>query len=366
MGVFSKNKKNSSKVDEDILYEYVLYEMEYGKPRKGLLTKAVLESNGDDDKAKSLYLQYRIEGIKQDIIHNKIPIDKIPKDKLFLLFENDFEGYKKSSSITKVITYSILSILLIGVIVGLYLFIPKSFYSELLTSITPQQQVKTTQSKEGNAEVVKKEPKKMDGIRDKYGNLYKEVTSPYTKKIWLDRNLGASRICESYDDDKCFGDYFQWGRESDGHEKPDSDISTKISPSEMVDHEKFILGLGDNRYDWLRVQNNTLWQGKYGENNPCPQGFRIPKAGEYKAELIDFGGNNKHKIYKSFLKLPMAGFRNFEGVVNNQGFEGRYWTSSRKAQFSLALSSSNGGERPYLFFFERSNGYNVRCIKDNK
>jgi len=48
-------------------------------------------------------------------------------------------------------------------------------------------------------------------IKDKYGNEYKTITSPNTGKVWLDRNLGAEKVCETPDDKRCFGDYFQWG-----------------------------------------------------------------------------------------------------------------------------------------------------------
>jgi hypothetical protein len=54
------------------------------------------------------------------------------------------------------------------------------------------------------------------------GTSYGTVKSPYTGKIWLDRNLGASQVCDrnnSFTDNNdyvtsqqnCFGDYYQWG-----------------------------------------------------------------------------------------------------------------------------------------------------------
>jgi len=359
------NSESSSNIDLDILYEFVLEEMQTGNPRKGLLTKAVIESNGDDDKAKSLYLQYRVEAIKNDMKALGIDIKKISKEKLFTLIENDFNGYKykDSSQTIKRLFFLVLLLLFIAVAIIIYPFLPQEIKDRVSLNKKEIQEKVTNPVKETTQQVVQK---KLEGIRDSYGNLYKEIKSPFTKRIWLDRNLGAKQVCIGVDDEKCFGDYFQWGRTGDGHEKATSDITPEVSTNEIVDHDKFILGSSDNRYDWLKFQNNTLWQGHYGENNPCPQGFRLPTAGEFKAEVIDHGGTNKYKLYKSFLKLPMAGFRNYEGLVNNQGFEARFWASSRKSQFSLALSSSNGGERPYIFFFERSNGYNVRCIKDSK
>ena len=62
------------------------------------------------------------------------------------------------------------------------------------------------------------DPTKMCGATQ----TYLEVTNTTTGETWLDRNLGASRVCTALDDAACFGDYYQWGRDADGHEKFDS------------------------------------------------------------------------------------------------------------------------------------------------
>ncbi len=38
------------------------------------------------------------------------------------------------------------------------------------------------------------------------GAEYCEVTSPYTERVWLDRNLGAARVCTTFNDTACYGD----------------------------------------------------------------------------------------------------------------------------------------------------------------
>lgn len=47
-------------------------------------------------------------------------------------------------------------------------------------------------------------------------------------RCWLDRNLGASRVANSYDDSQAYGYLFQWGRANDGHQIRTS--STIIGP----------------------------------------------------------------------------------------------------------------------------------------
>jgi hypothetical protein len=62
------------------------------------------------------------------------------------------------------------------------------------------------------------------GLPDIHFNdlTYKQIRSPFTDRIWLDRNLGAIQSCTSSTDEKCYGDYYQYMRATDGHEKADS------------------------------------------------------------------------------------------------------------------------------------------------
>ena len=80
------------------------------------------------------------------------------------------------------------------------------------------------------------------------GTAYSTVTSPFTGKVWLDRNLGAARVCESFDDEACFGDYYQWGRNFDGHQNSNSESTTLVAIDvNNVGHGDFIV----NTVDWV-------------------------------------------------------------------------------------------------------------------
>ena len=65
----------------------------------------------------------------------------------------------------------------------------------------------------GDATVEVFENKPEPIIKDGY--TYKKVISPITQRVWLDKNLGATQVCTALDDEECYGDYYQWGRDSD-------------------------------------------------------------------------------------------------------------------------------------------------------
>lgn len=99
------------------------------------------------------------------------------------------------------------------------------------------------------------------------GLTYGFVYNPTTQKIWLDRNLGATQVATSSTDTNSYGDLYQWGRPSDGHQlrtSPAHDGDTLGKPSTATSSGawdgKFITTSPVSPYDWLSVQDNTLWQ----------------------------------------------------------------------------------------------------------
>ena len=66
MRMFDTIKKNFQQENDDVLYEYVMEEMESKEPLKGLWAKAIAHSEGNNNKAKSLYIQYRVQALKDE------------------------------------------------------------------------------------------------------------------------------------------------------------------------------------------------------------------------------------------------------------------------------------------------------------
>ena len=211
------------------------------------------------------------------------------------------------------------------------------------------------------------EPTPTPTVITQNGTEYNTVTSPFTGKVWLDRNLGAARVCIAYNDTACYGDYYQWGRSFDGHE--DSMSGTTATLALDVDNAgsgDFIIGSpdwapGPDLSGALRFAN---WSKSDG-SSVCPVGFRVPTVTELKNETIDAAAavTNNVDAFNNFLKLPSAGGRNAAGVMGAEGVTGFMWTSTTAgvgAQ-AIAFSAATAVIVPTNL---RATGISVRCIQN--
>jgi uncharacterized protein (TIGR02145 family) len=198
---------------------------------------------------------------------------------------------------------------------------------------------------------------------DERSNTYvREVINPATGRVWMDRNLGANRAATYSTDSQAYGDLYQWGRGADGHQRRNSSTTTTLSNRDQSGHGSFILAPSIPR-DWRSPQNDNLWQGVNGVNNPCPVGYRLPTEADWNAERASWSSQNSVGAFNSPLKLPRAGTRHYSSVsLFDVGSVGSYWSSSvsgTSASF-LYFDSSLAG----MGSVDRANGYSVRCIKD--
>lgn len=197
------------------------------------------------------------------------------------------------------------------------------------------------------------------------------ITTP-TGRVWMDRNLGATRAATSSTDYLAYGSLFQWCRLPDGHQlinwsssaagTPVNGTTGTLSTTTNPGHALFITNGGGN-YDWLSTQQSDgslWWNGsKAGPNNPCPSGYHVPTYAEWNAELTYI--TNAATAY-SVLKLPTAGYRAFSnGALTGTGSRGYCWSSTVNGvvAYNLIFYSSAGMNNGY-----RVEGYSVRCIKD--
>jgi uncharacterized protein (TIGR02145 family) len=205
--------------------------------------------------------------------------------------------------------------------------------------------------------------------------LVVDVTNPTTGKTWMDRNLGATQAATSSTDVNAYGDLYQWGRGSDGHQCRNSATTTTLSSTDQPSHSKFILS-SNLPFDWRSSQNNGLWQGINGINNPCPSGYKVPSKTELYNETVTWSQQSAYGGYNSILKLTNVSYRINASI--NQSINGLYptiypgyfplgfyWSSSVDGVNSYSLYINNSVDELLSFSLSRrSIGYSVRCIKN--
>jgi uncharacterized protein (TIGR02145 family) len=201
------------------------------------------------------------------------------------------------------------------------------------------------------------------------GYNYQLVESPYTGKIWLDRNVGASRVCQTYNDESCFGNYYQWGRNEDGHQNANS-LTTNIQAIDLVDmsNDKFIVSIIEKEYDWaydidyFGIQRAFNWSRLDGASI-CPSGFRVPTLDELNAETLNQGITNRDDAFANFLKIPAAGYRmGSDGSLSLNGFTAFVWTNTTDNLDVRGFVF--GGNTAHEIPLSRASGLSVRCIQD--
>jgi hypothetical protein len=185
-----------------------------------------------------------------------------------------------------------------------------------------------------------------------------------TGKTWMDRNLGATQVATSTTDAASYGDLYQWGRNTDGHEQRNS--ATASGPVTIgSEGTNFITSSGD----WLSTQDDDRWNSgteeapvKVAANDPCPAGYRIPTDAELDAERVEFATQDAAGAWGSVLKLPVAGFRfSSTGALPDVG-SGGYWSSTGSDTTARGLGFSSSGA--LMLASIRADGFSVRCIKE--
>jgi uncharacterized protein (TIGR02145 family) len=192
------------------------------------------------------------------------------------------------------------------------------------------------------------------------------VLNPATGRIWMDRNLGASRVATAKDDSLAFGGLYQWGRPTDGHEQRTSVVTTVMSSTDVPGHGDFIAPPAIP-FDWRNPQNDDLWQGVNGTNNPCPAGFRIPTSEEWHEERMTWTSMTDEGAFNSPLKLTVAGCRDSSsGAPAGYGWFGNYWASNvdHTGDWSVTERITFDEVSCQIYNTARAYGFSVRCIKE--
>jgi len=201
------------------------------------------------------------------------------------------------------------------------------------------------------------------------GRNYKPVESG--GRCWLDRNLGASQVATSANDAASFGDLYQWGRSTEGHQVRTSvtynggtlgDPPTAIASGAW--NGQFIYNTGT---DWIATPNDNLWQGVSGVNNPCPSGWRLPTITEFGTESGSWSSQDLIGAFQSPLKIPTSGWRQSNASGGTIFLSSaNFWSSSH----GLNVNQNNAdlmnvyAASVDLDYTAKANATSIRCIKN--
>jgi len=201
---------------------------------------------------------------------------------------------------------------------------------------------------------------------------------------WLNNNLGANysnmnhvqfspnQKATAHNDHHAYGSAFQWGRYSDGHELLNhtnattgtgvNGVTSTNATSDTPGNNLFVTE-SSAPLDWRVPQNDNLWQGESGINNPCPQGYRLPTITELNTLVTNEAITNYTTAASSALAFSASGGRiNTDGTVSFQSDLGFYWTSTVNGTDSDIRDFSISGTA--ISTSSRAGGLSVRCIKD--
>jgi len=210
-------------------------------------------------------------------------------------------------------------------------------------------------------------------------NCYANVDG--SRKFFMCYNLGVTvtdpsdPLLLTYQLGNNNGAYYQWGRNTDGHEIPTS--STQYGPVSAPVANRFITS-GVSPFDWISPQNNSLWLDNSKEpNDPCPSGFRVPTQAQWGGlfrggTTVGAPGSATQNTWTwtgngfkvgNFLYLPAAGNRSAINAALYDVGRGTYWSSSVTGTSAYALRFESVVVSP-VYSHGRGNGCSLRCISE--
>lgn len=200
--------------------------------------------------------------------------------------------------------------------------------------------------------------------------------------VWLQQNLGSSRVANTLTDTLSYGGLFQWGRWTDGHEarnperlfnglpytNPDKIPNAANNPFYYAPQPGW-WGTGTATDRWLAPTSEANDVTTTNGCDPCREmgrNWRLPTDSEWVQLVQAESITNATTAFGSTLKLPAAGHRNaFTGQLLRVGTRSYFWSSN---------PSATAGRGMATLFFESSTlltnssyrgiGYSVRCIRD--
>ena len=220
---------------------------------------------------------------------------------------------------------------------------------------------------------------------DEYGVNHGKGTA-IGMAIWAPVNCGYHK------DDYKYGKLYQWGRRyGQGYDENDASVPTieeggisAITGQHKSKSNVFFTSAWEFNNDWLYPQDSKLWNSGTDsnpvktENDPCPEGWRVPTYAEldelnnnYSSWTTDdngrsgrwFSGPNSYTASVPQVFFPAAGYRyDYDAGARNRGNYGDYWSSSPYSSNAYGLSFSSSNVDVVIGY--RARGDSVRCVQE--
>lgn len=193
-------------------------------------------------------------------------------------------------------------------------------------------------------------------------------------KIWLQQNLGSQSVATSATDENGYGDLYQWGRWTDGHQKRNA--ANAIIAAEPNNPTGIGPGVGfyTSSPEWWAAGTATdQWKAETPEeitaNNGCDPckalgiNWNVPTKSDWETIIAAENITNIATAFQSSLKLTIAGSKLPSGSFNYTGVRGYYWskTTSDNDNYAKYLYYSNFIVNPSAGSV-RAQGLSVRCV----
>jgi hypothetical protein len=166
-------------------------------------------------------------------------------------------------------------------------------------------------------------------------------------KCWITSNLGADHQATAVNDatEESAGWYWQFNR-MQGY---------KHTGSARTPNTTWISSIGENS-NWLIT------------NDPCAlllgSGWRLPTYTEWNNTDASGGWTTWDDPWNSVLKMHAAGYLNFSsGSLFNRGSTGKNWSSTQFG-YSVGWHLSFVSGSCLMGFYEKADGYSIRCLRD--
>lgn len=209
--------------------------------------------------------------------------------------------------------------------------------------------------------------------------------------MWAPVNCGYHKT------DYPYGKLYQWGRKyGQGYDGSDATypsveagtikeggVSLAEGQSE-TNKDAFFLSNVDNNYDWVYPSDDMLWNSdnedspaKNKDNDPCPDGWRVPTYNELNSLISHysewaqygikqcgywFSGINMYTEDVPQTFFPAVGLRIYDGNALDRGSIGNYWSSTTNSNFAYFLYFDSISIK--MSVSSRMLGFSVRCVKE--